>query len=159
KNLPGEHAMADTAALKSFNDIPVLEWEQIETGKSSYDVFRDLRAKTPVVRVPIGMGHMVLFLRHRVVEQIVSDATRQIETETKLMQGIFDGPIYDFTARVLLFANGETHRKRRQPIARTFAFKLMEAMRPKTVETTAGLINERLGKGPIDFLHEIAAQI
>jgi cytochrome P450 family 103 len=144
--------------LKPFSEIPVLEWENLE-GKSSYDVFHALREKTPIVRVPIGMGHMTLALRARATDLIVSDATRQIETETKLMQGIFDGPIYDFTSRVLLFANGDVHRRRRQPIARTFAFKLMEAMRPATVATASELINERLGKGPIDFLHEIAAQI
>jgi cytochrome P450 family 103 len=150
--------MADTLTLKPHTDIPVLEWETME-GKNSYEVFRELRAKTPVVRVPIGMGHMILFLRARVVDLIVSDATRQIETETKMMQGIFNGPIYDFTANVLLFSNGDVHRRRRQPIARTFAFKLMEAMRPKTVAIAEELVKERLGKGPVDFLWEIAAQI
>jgi cytochrome P450 family 103 len=151
-------ATAATAALKPFNDIPVLDWESMET-KGSYEVFRELRAKTPLVRVPIGMGHMTLALHARAADLIVGDATRQIETETKMMQGIFNGPIYDFTANVLLFANGDAHRRRRMPIARTFAFKLMEAMRPVTVATASELINERLGKGPIDFLHEIAAQI
>jgi cytochrome P450 family 103 len=75
------------------------------------------------------------------------------------MQGIFNGPIFDFIAQVLLFSNGETHQRRRMPIARTFAFKLMEAMRPKTAAVVEELIAERLGKGPIDFLNEIAVQI
>jgi hypothetical protein len=149
---------APETSLKSFSDIPILEWENLE-GKSSYEVFSELRQKTPIVRVPIGMGYMTLALRARATDLIVSDATRQIETETKMMQGIFNGPIYDFTANVLLFANGDVHRRRRQPIARTFAFKLMEAMRPAAIATASELINERLGKGPIDFLHEIAAQI
>ncbi len=153
--------MADTAtttALKTYNDIPILDWDQLE-GQSSYEVFNKLRETTPLVRVPIGFGYMTLALHGRMVEQIVSDQTRQIETETKLMQGIFDGPIFDFTAQVLLFANGDAHRRRRMPIARTFAFKLMEAMRPVTVAIASELINERKGKGPIDFLGEIAAQI
>lgn len=144
--------------LKSFDDIPVIDWDNME-GRSPYDFFRDLRAKTPLVKVPMGMGAMTLSLRARNAEQIVGEQTRQLETETKMMQGIFDGPIFDFTAQVLLFANGDVHRRRRQPIARTFAFKLMEAMRPVTVATASELITERLGKGPIDFLNEIAAQI
>ena len=41
--------MADTTtspALKSYNDIPVLDWEAFEgAGVTSYDVFRDLRAR------------------------------------------------------------------------------------------------------------------
>jgi cytochrome P450 len=154
-------AAADTAVstgIKSFNDIPVLEWEAME-GRTPYEVFRDLREKTPLVRVPIGMGHMTLALHARAIERVVSDATRQIETETKMMQGIFNGPIFDFTANVLLFSNGDVHMRRRRPIARTFAYKLMEAMRGKSAATAAELINERLGKGPIDFVKEIAEQI
>ena len=153
--------MPDTAVsnqLKSFNDIPILVWEAME-GRSSYDVFREMRAKTPLVRIPIGMGFMTMALHARAIELVVSDATRQIETETKMMQGIFNGPIFDFTANVLLFSNGEAHMRRRRPIARTFAYKLMEAMRGKSTATAAELVNERLGKGPIDFVKEIAEQI
>lgn len=150
--------MADTAALKSFDEIPVIDWDNME-GQSPYEFFKGWREKSPLVKVPMGMGSMTLSLRARNAEQIVGEQTRQLETETKMMQGIFDGPIFDFTAQVLLFANGDVHRRRRMPIARTFAFKLMEAMRPVTVATASELINERLGKGPIDFLHEIAAQI
>src|SRR5688572_8771267 len=155
--------MADSVStnLKPFDQIPVLEWELFEgAGVTSYDVFRDLRAKTPLVRVPMGMGSMILSLRARNVDTIVSpENTRQLETEMKMMRGVFNGPIFDFVAQVMLFANGNVHQRRRQPVARTFAFKLMEAMRPKAAEAAAELINERLGKGPIDFLHEIAAQI
>ena len=153
--------MPDTAVsteLKAFGDIPILAWETME-GRSSYEVFRELRARTPLVRVPIGMGYMTMALHARAIELVVSDATRQIETETKMMQGIFNGPIYDFTANVLLFSNGDVHMRRRRPIARTFAYKLMEAMRGKSADTAAELINQRLGKGPIDFVKEIAEQI
>lgn len=154
--------MADTATtpIKSYNDIPVLDWALQDPEASSYGLFRQLREQTPLVKVPMGMGSMVLALRASMVDQIVSpENTRQLETEMKLMQGIFDGPIYDFIAQVMLFANGEAHQRRRQPVARTFAFKLMEAMRAKAADTAAELINERLGKGPFDFFQEFAAQI
>jgi len=152
--------MADTLTLKTWNDIPVLDWNLQDPQASSYDLFRDLRAKTPLVKVPMGMGNMVMALRARMVDAIVSpENTRQLETEMKLMQGVFDGPIYDFVAQVMLFANGEAHQRRRQPVARTFAFKLMEAMRPKAAAVAAEIINERLGKGPFDYLHDFAAQI
>lgn len=156
--------MADTAtsptALKTYADIPVLDWDLQDPHTSSYDLFRDLRATTPLVKVPMGMGTMLLGLRARMVDDIVSpENTRQLETEMKMMQGIFDGPIFDFIAQVMLFANGEAHQRRRQPVARTFAFKLMEAMRPKAAAVAEEIINEHLGKGPFDFLHEFAAQI
>ena len=145
--------MADTAAaLKTYNDIPVLDWDLQDPQASSYVLFKDLREKTPLVKVPMGMGSMVMALRGRMVDQIVSpENTRQLETEMKMMQGIFDGPIFDFVAQVMLFANGEVHQRRRQPVARTFAFKLMEAMRPKADAVATEIINEHLGKGPFDF--------
>ena len=156
--------MADTAtaasALKSYADIPVLDWDLQDPHTSSYELFRELREKTPLVKVPMGMGSMVMGLHARMVDDIVSpENTRQLETEMKMMQGIFDGPIFDFVAQVMLFANGDVHQRRRQPVARTFAFKLMEAMRPKAAAVAAEIINDHLGKGPFDFLKEFAAQL
>ena len=150
----------DVKALKAYADIPMLDWDLLNPEFSSYDLFRKLREETPLAKVQMGMGTMVLGLRASMVEQIVSpENTRQLETEMKMMQGIFDGPIFDFIAQVMLFANGEAHQRRRQPVARTFAFKLMEAMRPKAAAVAAEIINDHLGKGPFDFLKEFAAQM
>ena len=154
--------MADTAvtALKTYADIPSLDWDLLNPEFSSYDLFRKLREETPLAKVQMGMGTMVLGLRASMVDDIVSpENTRQLETEMKMMQGIFDGPIFDFIAQVMLFANGDAHQRRRQPVARTFAFKLMEAMRPKAADVVAEIINDHLGKGPFDFLKEFAAQV
>ncbi|MEQ1781605.1 MAG: cytochrome P450 [Hyphomonadaceae bacterium] len=159
--------MADTAqterdvtALKSYADIPLLDWDLLNPEFSSYDLFRKVREETPLAKVQMGMGTMVLGLRASMVDDIVSpENTRQLETEMKMMQGIFDGPIFDFIAQVMLFANGEAHQRRRQPVARTFAFKLMEAMRPKAAAVAAEIINEHIGKGPFDFLKDFAAQL
>jgi cytochrome P450 len=115
-----------------------------------------MRERTPIARTPMGI---VLALRHRHLELVTSDATRQLETETKVMQGITSGPIWDLSTTGMLFANGEVHARRRAPVARTFAFKLMEAMRPKAAALAAELIEPRIGAGPTDFVNEIAAQI
>ena len=147
--------MADTAiaaSLKSYNDIPVLDWDLQDPHTSSYDLFRNLREQTPLVKVPMGMGSMVLALRASMVDQIVSpENTRQLETEMKLMQGIFDGPIYDFIAQVMLFANGDAHQRRRQPVARTFALRIgTYGIGPTETELFAGikvLVGELLAIG------------
>jgi cytochrome P450 len=147
--------MTAPAVAKSLDQLPEVQFPD-PAGRSSYAVFRALREETPLVRGPLGV---TMALRARHVEIVTSDVTRQLETETKMMQGVFDGPIFDFIAEVLLFSNGDAHRRRRMPIARTFAFKLMEAMRPKAAELASELIRERLGKGPFDFVGEFAAQI
>ncbi len=138
--------------LTDLPEIPMFAASDVDP----YAFLRDLRAQTPLARGPLGM---TLALRHRHLDLVTSGQTRQIETETKIMQGISSGPIFDFVDTAMLFANDDAHRRRRAPITRTFAFKLMDAMRPKVIAIASELVTERLGKGPIDFVGEIAAQV
>lgn len=143
------------ATLKSLDDLPKVPFN-VPDGQDTYSVLRTLREQAPLARTDIGV---TLALRNRHVELVTSDATRQIETETKMMQGIFSGPIFEFTRLAMLFANGETHMRRRLPVARTFAFKLMEAMRPRIRTLAEEIIAARIGQGPVDFVEEIASQL
>lgn len=143
--------------MPSLADIPIIPY--INDGSEEPDPhakIRELRATAPLARTTLGM---IVALRHRHMELITSDATRQIETEGRALEGLLEGPIFDFTRSGMLFANGDVHQRRRGPVAKTFAFKLMEGMRPKTAELAAEMIRERLGKGPFEFVDEYAAQI
>lgn len=140
--------------IRPLSDAPAISFDG--EGQDPHDYLKSFRERAPLARTPLGI---VLALRHRHLELVTSDATRQMETETKVMQGITSGPIWDLTTTGMLFANGEVHRRRRAPVSRTFAFKLMDAMRPKAAALAAELVGERRGKGPIDFVGEIAAQI
>jgi cytochrome P450 family 103 len=140
---------------RTLADIPTLPLP-MPADADPYAVFAECRARVPFVRVEMGL---VLALRARHLDVVMTDATRQLETETKMMQGITSGPLFEFTQAAMLFANGDAHRRRRAPVQRTFAFKLMDAMRPKATALAAELITARLNAGPIDFVKEIAAQI
>ncbi|NWG53204.1 MAG: cytochrome P450 [Hydrogenophilaceae bacterium] len=142
-------------APRALDELPLFQ-SPPEGGPAVYEYFRRARAETPFVRDPNGM---LVALRARMIETLVSDKTRQSETESTLAQGITEGPIFEFVADLVVCANGETHRRRRQPIARPFAFKLIEAMRPKAGAIAAELVQERLHAGPIDFVSEVAEQI
>lgn len=118
---------------------------------------RDARLKGPLARDHQGI---VLALHARHLDQILSPTlTRQLETEVMEMQGVTHGPIYDNNTSMLIWANGQVHARRRRALTRTFAHKLMEAMRPRAKAIAEQLISERIGKGPVDFLDEIASQI
>src|SRR5688572_21935014 len=143
-------------AALPLSEAPQIEFLLDEHGDDPHAVLKAARARAPIARTQIGV---VLALRHRHLELVMSDATRQLETETKVMQGITSGPIWDLVTAAMLFANGETHVRRRAPVARTFAFKLMEAMRPQAAALTEELVAPRIDAGPIDFVNEIAAQI
>jgi hypothetical protein len=74
-------------------------------------------------------------------------------------QGISSGPLHQANRDGVLFSNGDVHQRRRAPMARTFAFKLMDGMRPHIAELVGDIVREHLGKGPIDFLNLLAAQL
>ncbi|QGZ96690.1 cytochrome P450 [Terricaulis silvestris] len=140
-------------AVRPLSEAPEISFD---APGDAHAVLKRLREQAPLARTPIGI---VLALRHRHLELVTSDATRQMETETKVMQGITSGPIWDLMTTGMLFANGDVHARRRAPVARTFAFKLMDAMRPKVIEVATELVEPRVGAGPIDFVNEIAAQL
>jgi cytochrome P450 len=140
-------------SLRPLSDLPEIP---LAADGDPYAILRGYREQAPLARAPMGI---VFALRHRHLELVMSDATRQLETEMKVMQGITSGPIWEIATSGMLFANGETHRRRRAPVSRTFAFKLMDAMRPRVAALARELITERLDQGPIDFVNEIAAQI
>jgi len=140
-------------SLRPLSDAPEIPLDEVG---DPYIVLKKFRETAPIVRSQIGI---VLALRYRHLELITSDATRQLETETKVMQGITSGPIWEIATSGMLFANGDAHRRRRAPVSRTFAFKLMDAVRPRVIALATELVEERLNKGPIDFVNDIAAQI
>ncbi len=142
-------------SARPLSDAPAIDFD-LSPDADPHAVLRALRAQAPLARTSLGI---VLALRHRHLELVTSDATRQLETETKVMQGITSGPIWEITTSGMLFANGEARARRRSPVAKTFAFKLMDAMRPKAAALAAELVQPRIGAGPIDFVNDIAAQI
>jgi cytochrome P450 len=147
--------MADTLPLRSIDDAPEIPF-MLPADADLHAILRDARAQAPAVKNSMGMA---VALRARQLETVLSDVTRQMETEGLLLQGISSGPLFETRSNVVLFANGDAHRRRRQPLARTFAFKLMEGMRGRAAEISAELIKPRLGAGAFDFVSEISAQV
>lgn len=99
-------------------------------------------------------------LRYSAIAALSDPATtRQLETESLRRQGITDGPIYELFSRSMLFSNGHNHKQRRGPIARTFAFKLMEGMRGEVSRLAREIVIGAKGTGEIDFLDTFAGEI
>lgn len=140
---------------RPITDLPEVTFRDFVSDEDPYEYVARYREMAPLARMPFG----IIGWRHRHIETAMGENTRQMETELKMMQGITSGPIYTFTARAMLFLNGEAHRRRRQPISRTFAFKLMDAMRGEAARLAEELIAEHKGKGAFDFVGAFAAQI
>lgn len=144
--------MADTAHSKP---IPELNIE--EARESDHALLARYVAMTPVARSTTGP---FITFRAADAEMLINDeVSRQLETEVLYMRGIADGPIMTFFANAMLMANGDTHVRRRAPVARTFAFKLMDGMRGQIRELAEELVRANKNKGPIDFFSLIAQEI
>lgn len=118
--------------------------------ENPHEVLRAAQAKSAVSINEFGI-HSVL--RHRYMDTLLDAAnTRQVELEGMALRGISEGPLYDLFKYAMLFANGDVHKRRRMPMARTFAFPLMDGMRPRVRQIATEVIERHKDKGPVNFL-------
>lgn len=119
--------------------------------------FARLRRRASVLDMA---GGYVLVIRHADVERLMTDpATRQIETEPLEFRGISNGALHDFYANSMLVSNAPAHARRRGPTARAFAFKLIEAWRPRIRALVRELIDAQIDRGGMDLTAAIAAPL
>ncbi len=119
-----------------------------------------LRRYRDMAAIAISPAGFPIALRHSAIAPLTDPATtRQLETESIRQQGITDGPIYELFSRSMLFSNGDLHKKRRGPVSRTFAFKLMEGMRGEVAKLAGEIVTAARGQDELDFLDAFAGEI
>ncbi|WP_233416864.1 cytochrome P450 [Halovulum marinum] len=117
-----------------------------------------LRAQpAPLVRDRYGV--VFTFSHANAMRLLTGGEVRQAGVETMEMQGVTSGPLYDFFKYSLLFSHGARHRARRTPLARSFAYKLMDALRPEMRAMAEALVLPLAGQGEVDFLNRVAAEL
>jgi cytochrome P450 family 103 len=105
--------------------VPSVSVEELET--DPHGVFRRYRANTPLIE---RRGAFVV-LRARDVERLLKDPRlAQPRTEFLNRLGVTEGALFDFFALSMLGADEETHARLRTPLTRTFAARVIGAMRP-----------------------------
>ena len=144
----------ENTILKSREDIPVLKSDAFD---DDHALLRAARRQAPLAR---GRLDVVFALRRKHLDYIMNaQNTRQLEMETMALQGVSEGPLFDVYQAAMLFANGDAHKRRRTPVARAFAFKLMDALRPEIASVASELIRSCERNTPFSFLDEIASVI
>ncbi len=134
-------------------EVPRLSVEELD--RDPHGVFRRLRPLTPLIE-RAGGGYIAI--RGRDVERLTVDPrTRQSEGERLRSQGISGGPLFDIFDSTMLFSNGAIHRRRRAPLSRAFAFRLITGIRPRIRALAAGLLRSHLRDAEMDFLGDYAA--
>ncbi|MEM7269570.1 MAG: cytochrome P450 [Pseudomonadota bacterium] len=125
-------------------------------GQTDHEYVEALRAMGPVGRD--RHGFVWVFSHEHMLACMDPTTTRQVETEKVALMGLSEGPIYEYFANSLLFSNGEVHQRRRGPLARTFAFRMMEALRPRVRAVVLDLIEPGLNR-EVDFLEAISGPL
>lgn len=118
-------------------------------------MFRDARRLGPLVGFRTGA---VLAIRAEDVRATLTDPrVRQSGAEFLALAGVSSGPFHDFAQQTMLLSHGPDHARRRAPLARAFAFPLMDALRPQIRETARLLV---VGwKGEVELRDEFSARL
>ncbi len=94
------------------------------------------------------------------VEGMMTDErTIQLETQSLEMTGITEGELHKFYANSMLTSNAPHHSKRRRPASRAFAFKLIQAWRPRIRNMVTEMIDTFKEERKINFLKNIASPL
>jgi cytochrome P450 len=138
---------------QSRREPPTIPFEELEL--YPHRTFRFHRPRTPLVRREDGA--YIAIRGADVMRLITEPRTRQMETEFAASRGVIDGPLFDFFRHTMLLTNGQEHRKRRAPVARAFAFKLIAALRPRIRAIADELIDGTYAQGSMLLVEDFAA--
>jgi cytochrome P450 family 103 len=128
-----------------------------ELDRDPHPLFRRMRLMAPFLRRDDGS---YIAIRSGDVERLYGDTrTRQMETERLRSQGIHSGYLYDIFRHTMLYANGTTHRQRRAPLSRAFAFRLIAELRPNIRARAHKLLDAVEARSEMDLVDEYAALI
>jgi cytochrome P450 len=152
-----ETSMNSTQPIASHaaGEVPVLSTAELDA--DPHAIFRYYRPRTPLIQRSDGS---YVVIRARDAEALITDPrTRQLETEMVRARGVTSGSLFDFFDNSMLFSNSPLHRRRRAPMSRAFAFRVIEALRPRIREIANGLIDEVFAQGEMNLLDHYAATI
>ena len=120
-------------------------------------IFEAYRPLTPVIRREDGV---YVAIRATDVDYLATDPrTRQMQTEIGLARGVTQGPLFDFFNNTMLLSNGVAHRRRRAPLSRAFALKVVHDLRPHIRQIVNDLIDKHYARGEMRFRDDLAAWI
>src|SRR3569833_1391290 len=155
--MKGTHMSTSFSYFRDGRPSEPPTFSSIELDRDPHSLFRRMRLMAPFLRRDDGS---YIAIRSGDVERLYSDTrTRQMETERLRSQGIPQGYLYDILRHTLLYANGTTHRQRRAPLSRAFAFRLLAELRPTIRARAHKLLDAVEPRSEMSFVDEYAALI
>jgi cytochrome P450 len=151
--LPPKKLMSPEQPALHATEIPLFPIAALD--RDAHRIYREQRSLTPLIR---REGGSYIAIRAPDVERLATDPqTRQMETDLLKSRGIASGPLFNAIENSMLYSNGPEHRRRRSPMSRAFAFKLMSALRPQIRALAHSLIDRHFARGEMNFLDDFAS--
>jgi cytochrome P450 len=152
---PVDDALPPAAAGASFYI------SDAELDERPHHYVEQLRRQTPVWRRPLGRPDSPISIYtifpHDLAEGMFKDPRiRQFESEILLARGVTSGPLLELYSNGMLAANGETHRRRRQPLARAFAHGVIQALQPEIRKVVRDVLRAQSEAGQINIKDDFA---
>jgi len=117
-------AAADAAPV--MHDVPFLDVVAPEFDFNSPEV-AEARARSWYAKTPVGL----LVLRYAEAQEVLRDQRLNHNGKGYLeMNGIFEGPIYDWFVPMIVNHDGEDHRRLRGLVNRAFTPRMVNGLRP-----------------------------
>ena len=119
--------------------------------------YREARALGPLVGFRDGS---LMAIRAADVTRLLGDRrVRQVGVEGMQAAGVPKGPFLDWARETLLLSHGRDHVRRRTPLARAFAFPVMNALRPAIRRAAERLVADWPEGGEVELRDAFAAQL
>jgi hypothetical protein len=139
--------------MKSLDDAPYLDFLSPEFEANPTAAVEAVRARACLARTPIG----AVVVEHALVEALLADPRLDSSLLAIVrLQGLVDGPIYDFLSRALLSVDGEDHTRLRKLVSRAFTPRSVEVLRPSMRALTEELVEQFAEAGRCEFMADFA---
>jgi cytochrome P450 len=146
--------MAQAATTSRAGDLAIVDLGNATLWQDLHTPFRVARERHPVAFTPGGER---LVLRYADVEALAGDP-RLVSNAVPIVtrHGIEGGPLLDWWRRMMTNHNGPEHLRLRSLVSRAFTPRRVEAKRPRIRELARQLVEERLERGELDLVADLA---
>jgi len=138
---------------RDIDDAPFVDVLSAEFDRAALAEIAALRERSWLVRTPLG----VLVIARDKVEKLLGDTRlRSSLLDFVRLQGLTDGPIYEWLAHTLLAVEGADHTRLRKLVSRAFTPRSVDALRPAMRERAHALASRFLARGRCEFMADFA---
>jgi hypothetical protein len=139
--------------MRSVEEAPYLDFLSPEFDADPAAALAAVRVQSCLARTPIG----AVVVGHAQVEALLADPRLDSSLLPFVrLQGLMEGPLYEFLSRALLSVDGEDHTRLRKLVSRAFTPRSVEVLRPSMRALSEELVDGFAGAGRCEFMAEFA---